>query len=128
MTSILIGASCNLQTKPHGHGDVHALLHSSGLAAGWAAAGVKWVCFFQDTNGLVFRALPAALGAYSNASSRFLATWLASCAVTVCDIRLQVSPRVRAPQIAATPDYPTLICQCCPSYAAALRCRVKLTG
>jgi hypothetical protein len=24
---------------------------------------VRWLCFFQDTNGLVFRALPAALGA-----------------------------------------------------------------
>jgi UDP-sugar pyrophosphorylase len=51
-----------IQTKPHGHGDVHALLHTSGLAAKWLAAGFKWVCFFQDTNGLVFRALPAALG------------------------------------------------------------------
>lgn len=52
----------SLQTKPHGHGDVHALLHSSGLVERWKAAGVKWVCFFQDTNGLVFRGLPAALG------------------------------------------------------------------
>ncbi len=52
----------SLQTKPHGHGDVHALLHSSGLVEQWKAAGVKWVCFFQDTNGLVFRGLPAALG------------------------------------------------------------------
>ena len=51
-----------VQTKPHGHGDVHMLLHSSGLAAEWAAAGLAWVCFFQDTNGQVFRALPAALG------------------------------------------------------------------
>ncbi len=39
------------------------LLHSSGLAKRWLDAGVQWVCFFQDTNGLVFRALPAALGA-----------------------------------------------------------------
>ena len=52
-----------LQTKPHGHGDVHALLHSSGLLKRWVAAGVKWVAFFQDTNGLVFRGLPAAIGA-----------------------------------------------------------------
>ncbi|KAF8062991.1 hypothetical protein HT031_003830 [Scenedesmus sp. PABB004] len=51
-----------LQTKPHGHGDVHALLHASGLARDWAARGLEWVCFFQDTNGLVFRALLAALG------------------------------------------------------------------
>lgn len=52
-----------IQTKPHGHGDVHALLHTSGLLKTWQKAGVKWVAFFQDTNGLVFRALPAALGA-----------------------------------------------------------------
>ena len=51
-----------LQTKPHGHGDVHALLHSTGLVKKWKAAGVRWVCFFQDTNGLVFRGLPAAIG------------------------------------------------------------------
>ena len=51
-----------LQTKPHGHGDVHALLHSTGLVKKWKAAGVRWVCFFQDTNGLVFRGLPAAMG------------------------------------------------------------------
>lgn len=52
-----------VQTKPHGHGDVHGLLHSTGLAKQWAAAGLRWVCFFQDTNGVVFRGLPAALGA-----------------------------------------------------------------
>lgn len=51
-----------VQTKPHGHGDVHMLLHTSGLADKWLSGGFKWVCFFQDTNGQVFRALPAALG------------------------------------------------------------------
>ena len=51
-----------IQTKPHGHGDVHALLHTSGLLKRWVAAGVRWVAFFQDTNALVFRGLPAALG------------------------------------------------------------------
>lgn len=51
-----------IQTKPHGHGDVHMLLHSSGIADEWVASGLKWVCFFQDTNGQVFKALPAALG------------------------------------------------------------------
>ena len=50
-----------LQTKPHGHGDVHSLLHTSGLVSEWAAQGLKWLCFFQDTNALVFRAIPAAL-------------------------------------------------------------------
>lgn len=108
MTSILIGASRNLQTKPHGHGDVHALLHSSGLAAGWAAAGVKWVCFFQDTNGLVFRALPAALGAYPNASSGFQGFWPPGsppvprpCATSVFKF-LRASELTRLPQLQTT--------------------------
>ncbi|XP_072979799.1 UDP-sugar pyrophosphorylase isoform X1 [Typha angustifolia] len=51
-----------IQTKPHGHGDVHALLYSSGLLDQWKNAGVKWVLFFQDTNGLLFKAIPASLG------------------------------------------------------------------
>jgi UDP-sugar pyrophosphorylase len=49
-------------TKPHGHGDVHALLASTGTAAAWLSAGKRWICFFQDTNALVFRGLLAALG------------------------------------------------------------------
>lgn len=48
--------------KPHGHGDVHLLLANSGVAKQWAEEGRKWIIFFQDTNGLVFRALVAALG------------------------------------------------------------------
>jgi UDP-sugar pyrophosphorylase len=48
-------------TKPHGHGDVHSLLHRSGLVHEWAKRGLKWLCFFQDTNALVFRAIPASL-------------------------------------------------------------------
>ena len=59
-----------LQTKPHGHGDVHSLLYSSGLLKKWVGAGVKWVAFFQDTNALVFRGLPAALGELS------FSTWI----------------------------------------------------
>lgn len=51
-----------LQTKPHGHGDVHALLYSSGVAKRWQREGRRWILFFQDTNGLVFRGLPAFLG------------------------------------------------------------------
>jgi len=54
-----------LDTKPHGHGDVHMLLFSSGVAEKWAKQGKKWIVFFQDTNGLVFRAIPAAIGASS---------------------------------------------------------------
>ncbi|KAL5737397.1 hypothetical protein ACOSP7_030158 [Xanthoceras sorbifolium] len=51
-----------IQTKPHGHGDVHSLLYSSGLLNIWHDAGLKWVLFFQDTNGLLFKAIPASLG------------------------------------------------------------------
>ncbi|KAH9307627.1 hypothetical protein KI387_035538, partial [Taxus chinensis] len=51
-----------IQTKPHGHGDVHALLYSSGLLHQWQSSGRKWVLFFQDTNGLLFKGIPAALG------------------------------------------------------------------
>jgi UDP-sugar pyrophosphorylase len=51
-----------LETKPHGHGDVHTLLASSGLAESWAAAGRRYVVFFQDTNALCFTVTIAALG------------------------------------------------------------------
>ncbi|KAM0842904.1 hypothetical protein ACQ4PT_058077 [Festuca glaucescens] len=51
-----------IQTKPHGHGDVHSLLYSSGLLEQWKSTGRKWVLFFQDTNGLLFNAIPSALG------------------------------------------------------------------
>jgi len=49
--------------KPHGHGDVHGLLHKTGIAARWAKHGVRWVVMFQDTNALAFRGITAALGA-----------------------------------------------------------------
>ena len=32
-----------IATKPHGHGDVHMLMHSTGTAKKWAAAGKEWV-------------------------------------------------------------------------------------
>jgi UDP-sugar pyrophosphorylase len=52
-----------VQTKPHGHGDVHMLLHMKGVVSRWAEQeGRKWIVFFQDTNGLVFRSVPAAVG------------------------------------------------------------------
>ena len=52
-----------LDTKPHGHGDVHMLLYQNGIIQRWVQEqGRKHVIFFQDTNGLVFRAIPAALG------------------------------------------------------------------
>jgi UDP-sugar pyrophosphorylase len=51
-----------ISTKPHGHGDVHTLLHQYGVVGKWVEAGVQWIVFFQDTNGVVFRAIPALLG------------------------------------------------------------------
>ena len=48
--------------KPHGHGDIHMLLHTSGLAAKLTAEGIEHFVYVQDTNGQVFNALPAALG------------------------------------------------------------------
>jgi len=52
----------SLQTKPHGHGDVHTLLHTSGLLPKLAAEGRTHIVFFQDTNVLAFKAIPSALG------------------------------------------------------------------
>ena len=52
----------SILTKPHGHGDVHYLIHSKGLSKQWTDEGRKYVCFFQDTNGLLFNTLLAAVG------------------------------------------------------------------
>eukprot|EP00659_Diplonema_papillatum_P012551 gene12551-19432_t len=52
----------SLETKPHGHGDVHQLMHSTGVAKRWASSGVEWVVFIQDTNALVFNSTQGALG------------------------------------------------------------------
>jgi UDP-sugar pyrophosphorylase len=52
-----------VMTKPHGHGDVHSLLHDKGIANRWVEQGFEWVAFFQDTNALVFRGLLPSLGA-----------------------------------------------------------------
>ena len=49
-------------TKPHGHGDVHALLHASGLARRLLGEGFTHLAFLQDTNALVFNGLIASLG------------------------------------------------------------------
>ena len=55
-------SSLLIDTKPHGHGDVHTLLYMSGLAKKWKEEGRKWAIFFQDTNPLIFRCYPAVLG------------------------------------------------------------------
>lgn len=51
-----------LEAKPHGHGDVHFLLHTSNLAQRWLSEGRKWIVFFQDTNTLYLSTLLATLG------------------------------------------------------------------
>lgn len=56
------GSLYSVSKKPHGHGDVHALMYSSGVAAAWAAQGVEWCYFFQDTNALAFMSLPIMIG------------------------------------------------------------------
>lgn len=53
----------SLVSKPHGHGDVHMLLYQQEIVRNWQRDhGVQWLMFFQDTNGLIFRAIPGALG------------------------------------------------------------------
>lgn len=59
---IALAAPYEVDSKPHGHGDVHALLHSSGTAKKWLENGIEYIVFFQDTNGLSFFSLPATLG------------------------------------------------------------------
>jgi len=51
-----------IQAKPHGHGDIHALMYTHGVAEKWANQGIRWAVFCQDTNGLAFHTLPLALG------------------------------------------------------------------
>ncbi|MBF0441118.1 MAG: UTP--glucose-1-phosphate uridylyltransferase [Oligoflexales bacterium] len=52
-----------LVLKPHGHGDIHILMHTSGTAARLLAGGIRYLLFIQDTNGQVFNAAFAAIGA-----------------------------------------------------------------
>ena len=52
----------SLETKPHGHGDVHALVAAHGLADKWLAAGLERVFFFQDTNAFALRSCVANCG------------------------------------------------------------------
>jgi UDP-sugar pyrophosphorylase len=51
-----------LVMKPHGHGDIHALLHKDGITKKWEEKGIKYMVLFQDTNGLAFHSLPLMLG------------------------------------------------------------------
>ncbi len=60
--ALVEGDPYKIDAKPHGHGDIHSLMHISGTAKRWYKAGVEWVVFFQDTNGLAFNALSTMLG------------------------------------------------------------------
>lgn len=51
-----------IETKPHGHGDVHTLLKQHELPTRWIKEGREYVLFFQDTNPLVSHALCPMLG------------------------------------------------------------------
>ncbi|KAL8450764.1 hypothetical protein Emag_003052 [Eimeria magna] len=51
-----------LEMKPHGHGDVHSLLLSSGLLQRWQQRGIKWITLLQDTNAAIMRVLMAVIG------------------------------------------------------------------
>eukprot|EP00934_Nitzschia_sp_Nitz4_P001896 Nitzschia sp. Nitz4//scaffold144_size56818//34913//37218//NITZ4_006541-RA/size56818-processed-gene-0.69-mRNA-1//1//CDS//3329536528//1896//frame0 len=51
-----------IQTKPHGHGDVHHLLLREGLIDQWEKQGRTHVFFLQDTNALVINSIIPTLG------------------------------------------------------------------
>ncbi len=51
-----------VETKPHGHGDVHHLLHREGHVKKWVEDGRKFVVFLQDTNALVINSILPTIG------------------------------------------------------------------
>ena len=59
---IAVGDDLLPLTKPHGHGDVHGLMHASGTARRWADSGVEQILFFQDTNALALYACAGCVG------------------------------------------------------------------
>ena len=52
-----------IETKPHGHGDIHYLLYQSGKAKQWINDGKRYMVQFMDTNVLAFNCMPASIGA-----------------------------------------------------------------
>jgi UDP-sugar pyrophosphorylase len=60
--SLALEKKYELLLKPHGHGDIHMLMHTSGTAKKLADSGVRYLLFIQDTNGQVFNAALAAIG------------------------------------------------------------------
>jgi UDP-sugar pyrophosphorylase len=61
--SLALKEKYQLILKPHGHGDIHMLLYTSGVAAKLKEQGIEHFVFMQDTNGQIFNAVPAAVGA-----------------------------------------------------------------
>ena len=51
-----------IETKPHGHGDIHLLMYQKGLVKKWVSEGKKYLVLFQDTNALIFNSIPSAIG------------------------------------------------------------------
>ena len=51
-----------LETKPHGHGDIHYLLYQTGKVKQWIKEGKKYMVQFMDTNVLAFNCVPASIG------------------------------------------------------------------
>ena len=51
-----------LETKPHGHGDIHYLLYKSEKVKYWIKEGKKYLVLFQDTNILSFNCIPSSIG------------------------------------------------------------------
>lgn len=51
-----------IQTKPHGHGDVHSMLHLSGTVTKWIEQGLTHMFIFQDTNFFAVRSGLLGLG------------------------------------------------------------------
>lgn len=51
-----------LLTKPHGHGDIHSLMHTTGTAQKIYEKGCKYIITCNDTNPLSFRFLASYLG------------------------------------------------------------------
>ena len=62
------GDRFTIETKPHGHGDVHYLIYEAGLTSDWVAEGRKHIIFFQDTNALIFKVLRLSLSVPLGAS------------------------------------------------------------
>ena len=60
-----------VETKPHGHGDIHTLLYMNGVVDKWNKEGKKWIIFFQDTNPLSFRSFCALLGVTAEKNFEF---------------------------------------------------------